>query len=133
MDAAKTESPRERTLGTAALGRDRFQVRGWRTGTGWVRVEPPDKDAFVRDGWILDLDIATLTAIDARRLFTRVEVLDATGEVLVMVDSRGASVPHRTPERIPANALPFLAAVLRVELQSAQATHFTDASGGQEP
>ena len=132
MDAAKTGSPRERTLGTAALGRDRFQVRGWRTGTGWVRVEAPGEFA-IQDGWIGELDVATLTAIEARRSFMRVEVLDANGEVRVTVDRCGASVPYRTPERIPANALPFLAAALRVELQSTPATPFTDASGGQEP
>ncbi len=91
-------------------------MRGWRTGMGWVRVEPPTGGSFVRDGWIQDLDLATLTAIDARHSFVRVEVLDADGEVRVTVDRSHASVPHRAPERIPANALPFLAAAIRVEL-----------------
>src|SRR3990172_9707325 len=133
MDAAKPGSPRERTLGTAALGRDRYQVRGWRTGTGWVRVEPPERDAECGDGWVADLDVATLTAIDARRSFMRVEVLDANGEVLVMVDRCGASVPHRAPERIPASALPFLAAALRIELQRSPATSVHERSGDEDP
>jgi hypothetical protein len=78
-------------------------------------VEPPDEGALVRDGWIDDLDLATLVAIDARRSFVRVEVLGAEGEVRVAVDRSGASAPHRTPEKIPASALPFLAAAMRVE------------------
>jgi hypothetical protein len=102
--------------GATALGGGGFQVRGWRPGAGWVRVDPPDEGALGRDGGIKDLDLATLIAVDARRSFARVEVLDADGEVRVTVDRSGASAPHRAPEKIPASALPFLAAAMRIEL-----------------